>query len=36
MSFDIRYYHGLTDIFKNPPGTRFYNGSISFLLGYWL
>jgi hypothetical protein len=36
MSFDIRYYHGLIDIFKKPPGTRFYNGSISFLLGYWL
>lgn len=35
MSFDIRYYHGLLDIFNKPSGTRFYNGSISFLLGYW-
>lgn len=36
MSFDIRYYHGLLDIFKRPSGTRFYNGSIAFMLGYWL
>ncbi len=36
MSFDIRYYHGIIDIFKKPDGTRFYNGSISFMLGYWL
>ncbi len=36
MSFDIRYYNGLIDIFKKPIGTRFYNGSISFMLGYWL
>ncbi len=36
MSFDIRYYHGLIDIFKRPADTRFYNGSISFILGYWL
>lgn len=36
MSFDIRYYYGLIDIFKKPAGTRFNNGSISFMLGYWL
>ncbi len=36
MSFDIRYYHGVIDIFQKPAGTRFNNGSISFMLGYWL
>jgi len=35
MSFDIRYYHGVVDIFQKPDGTRFNNGSINFVLGYW-
>jgi len=36
MSFDFRYYHGLIDIFRKPAETRFHNGGLAFLIGYWL
>ncbi len=36
MSFDIRYFHGLANLFEEPRSSRLYNGSISFMIGYWL
>lgn len=34
MTFEVRAFTGLTNIFARPPGTRFYNGSVLFLTGY--
>jgi hypothetical protein len=34
MTFEVRAFTGLTNIFSRPPDTRFYNGSVLFLTGY--
>lgn len=36
MSFEVRYFHGLANLFQEPRASRLYNGSISFMMGYWL
>lgn len=34
MSFEIRAFTGVVNIFRVPVGQRFYNGSVMFLTGY--
>jgi hypothetical protein len=34
MTFEIRSFMGLVNIFRRPEGTRFYNGSVMFMTGY--
>lgn len=35
MSFEIRAFTGLVNIFRVPSGQRFYNGSVMFMTGYY-